>query len=272
MPENQATAQWMRLLATATAVAGGPPPSMVTATPTPTYVIITSTPTPEDIAAAVTNSLRMTAEAECVGTATPLPPNWVTPVVFTPTPTPANSAIASYWQAAKLTTGTPTLNPSNLQTATSTSTYMIITSTPTPQDIATAVANSLRMTAEAKRRGTATPLPPNWVAPVVVSNTPTRANSATVAYWQAVRLTTGTPNPTPAHVQTATPTQIFELLSGELPTPAPNPTAAFTPEFIPSELMGKIAFLSDRAYHANASTELAEDEVALPWGNRWCMS
>ena len=49
---------------------------------------------------AVANSLRMTAEAEQFGTATPLPPNWVTPVVVTAAPTPKNQATAQAWFTA----------------------------------------------------------------------------------------------------------------------------------------------------------------------------
>ncbi|MEJ2555504.1 MAG: hypothetical protein P8186_04620 [Anaerolineae bacterium] len=65
----------------------GPPP--LESLP-PYYVVITSTPTPENIMTAVANSLQMTAEAVRLGTATPLPPNWVTPVVVTVTPAPGN--------------------------------------------------------------------------------------------------------------------------------------------------------------------------------------
>jgi dipeptidyl aminopeptidase/acylaminoacyl peptidase len=67
-------------------------------------------------------------------------------------------------------------------------------------------------------------------------------------------------------VQTATSTPIFVVLNGELPTPALTPTPTGTPHFIPSELIGKIVFLSDRAHHANAGTERREGEEALPLG------
>ena len=53
------------------------------------------------------------------------------------------------------------------------------------------------MTAEATRLGTATPLPPHWVTPVVVTATPTAENQATAQIMQrqatAVALTTGQP-------------------------------------------------------------------------------
>jgi hypothetical protein len=241
----------------------GPPPRE---TPAPYYVIITSTPTPENIAIALANSLRLTAEATRLGTPTSLPPHWVTPFVVTVTPTPENQATAQWMSFRATATAMAGGAPPNMVTATPTPTYVSITSTPTPKNVITAAAISLQMTAEATRIGTATPLPTNWVTPVVVTSMPTPANSATVEYWQAVMLTTGTPTPTPANMQTATPTPVLILLTGEIPTPAPTPTPTATPQSIPSELVGKIAFLSDRAYHTNARTERAEGEEALPLG------
>jgi hypothetical protein len=241
----------------------GPPPQE---TPPPYYVVITSTPTPENIATALANSLRLTAEATQVGTPTPLPPHWMTPFVVTVTPTPQNQATThwmAFWATATAVAGGP---PLNMMTATPTPTYMIVTSTPTPENVLTAAANSLRMTIEATQVGTPTPLPRNWVTPVVVTSMPMPANSATLEYWQAAMLTTGTPTPTPANLQTATPTPVFILLNGEIPTPAPTPTPTATPRSIPAELVGKITFLSDRAYHTNAHTEKAEGEEALPLG------
>jgi hypothetical protein len=189
----------------------GPPPLE---SPPPYYVVITSTPTPENIMTAVANSLQMTAEAVRLGTATPLPPNWVTPVVVTVTPTPGSQATAQAMNelatAIALTTGVP------------------------PNMV------------------TATPLPGNWVTPVVVTNTPTPENAATVAYWRAVALTTGTPTPLPANAQTA--------------TPLPAATLTPTPSITLGESVGKIAFLSDRAYHVNANTQLAPGETVYPRG------
>jgi hypothetical protein len=122
--------------------------------------------------------------------------------------------------------------------------YVVITSTPTPENIVTAVANSVRMTAEATRFGTATPLPPNWVTPVVVTATPTPKNQATAQamseFATAVAFTTGeppnmvtatpidalfasTPTPTPGTMQTATPTPVLETVT---------PSVAATPEAV----------------------------------------
>jgi hypothetical protein len=241
----------------------GPPPRE---TPAPYYVIITSAPTPQNTATALADLLQRMVEATRLGTPTPLPPHWVTPFVVTATPTPENQATARLMSLRATVTAMAGGLPPNMVTATPTPTYMIITSTPTPQDVLAAAAISLRMTSETTRVGTATPLPRNWVTPVVVTSTPTPVNSATVEYWQAVMLTTGTPTATPANVQTATPTPVFVVLGGELPTPAPTPTFTATPQPIPGGLVGKIAFLSDRAYHANAHTERVEGEVALPVG------
>ncbi|MEW5958184.1 MAG: hypothetical protein AB1801_10700 [Chloroflexota bacterium] len=218
----------------------GPPPSE---TPPPYFVLITSTPTPKTIETAVALSLQMTAQAERRGTATPLPPNWVTPVVVTATPTPENEATARTQRqlatAMALTTG----EPPNLATATPTSTYVIITSTPTPLILETAAAQAATVTAAAIAQGSATPFPENWVTPVVVVSTPTPENTATVMYWQAVALTTGTPTATPGNVQTATPTPVM-ILPTLSPTTTPTPTPTFQP--MPAALIGKIVFLSDR--------------------------
>ncbi len=46
---------------------------------------------------------------------------------------------------------------------------------------------------------------------------------------------------------TATPTPVFVLLDGELPPMTPTPTPTVVPSTIPPELIGKIAFKSDRS-------------------------
>lgn len=144
-PENQETVEFLQQMATAVALTTGTPTAIptnaVTATPTPTetatptptppsYVLITSTPTPETVFAAATQSVRATALALQIGTATPLPSTWVTPVVVTATPTPLNGgtaqAIADLATAVALTTGTPTATPPNMVTATSTPVFEAI--------------------------------------------------------------------------------------------------------------------------------------------------
>jgi hypothetical protein len=144
-------------------------------------------------------------------------------------------------------------------TPTPTPTFVIITSTPTPENILTAVPIALRLTAEATTTGTATPLPANWVTPIVVTATPTPENTVTAIYQQieatAAVLVAGTSTPIPQNLMTATPTPtetatpIFILLEGELPPLTPTPTVSVTPEptpTVPTELIGKIAFKSDR--------------------------
>jgi len=220
----------------------GPPPAE---TPLPYYQVVTSTPTPENIMTAAVISIQITAAAIKDGTATPLPANWVTPFVVTVTPTPQNEATAILASrlatALALTTG----EPLNMVTATPTPTYVIITSTPTPENVMTAAAHALQITAAAIKDGTATPLPGNWVTPVVVITTPTPENVATLEYWQAVALTTGTPTPTPANVQTATATPVFVAVD-MIPSPTATATPSPTPQLMPAALMGKIIFLTDR--------------------------
>ncbi len=136
-------------------------------------------------------------------------------------------------------------------TPTPTATFVVVTSTPTPANIFTVAALAATATKVATATGTYTPVPANWVTPFVVVPTAKPANTATALYQRAVAtaeaIAFGTPSPTPVNVWTATPTPIFVLLDGELPTPAPTPTATATPQPIPSALVGKIAFLSNRA-------------------------
>jgi hypothetical protein len=102
---------------------------------------------------------------------------------------------------------------------------------------------------------TPTPLPPNWVTPVIITNTPTPENGAT-AVWRAQVATAqaivmGTPTPLPVNLWTATPTPPAPEAT---PTPpfvlysdlTPTPTATATPTAIPGYLRGKVLFLSDR--------------------------
>lgn len=232
----------------------GSPPE---ATPPPYYVLITSTPTPKSIETAVALSLQMTAQATKIGTSTPLPGNWVTPFAVTSTPTAANNATAqahsSLATAIALTTG----EPPNLVTTTPTPTYVIITSTPTAESIETAVAQALAVTSQAVRYGTVTPIPENWVTPVVVTVTPTPENTATVNYHQAVALTTGTPTPIPGNVQTATPTPVM-IAADPLAVPTETATPSPTPQVVPNSLLGKVIFLSDREGDTETERERAD--------------
>ncbi len=102
---------------------------------------------------------------------------------------------------------------------------------------------------------TPTPLPPNWVTPVIITNTPAPENAATAAWQEQVAtaqaIVLGTPTPLPVNLWTATPTN-----PPPPPTPTPDlvlysdltatPTPTVTPTGIPPVLRGKILFLSDR--------------------------
>jgi hypothetical protein len=136
-------------------------------------------------------------------------------------------------------------------TPTPTATYVVVTSTPTPENIFTVAALAATATQVATATGTYTPVPENWVTPIVVTPRPAPANTATAVYQDAVAqaeaIAFGTPTSTPMNVWTATPTSVFILLNGEIPTPAPTATPTATPAPIPPVLVGKIAFLSDRA-------------------------
>lgn len=107
--------------------------------------------------------------------------------------------------------------------------YVVVTSTPTPENVVTAAAIAMQMTAEATRIGTATPVPPNMVTAtpipdyLVIVPTPAPENSATAqaraTIAKAEALTTGTPTPLPTNAITATPTPT--------PTSTATPTALF---------------------------------------------
>jgi len=139
----------------------------------------------------------------------------------------------------------------------------LITSTPTPGTVFEAATRAVEATAQFEQFGPPTPLPTNWVTPVVVTSTPTPVNAATTQYLAdmatAIAVTTGTPVPPLPNVVTATPTPIFERVALLVtPTPTGPPTA--TPQALPEVLMGKILFRSDR--------EWSEREITSYWEGR----
>jgi len=252
--------------------AGQPP-----ATPPPfEYIVVTSTPTPENVMTAAAIVAQVTADATRQGTATLVPPNLATAtpipdfLIVVPTVTPENTvtaeALATLTKAESLTTGTPTPIPTNAITATPIPTqtptptetplpplsaFVLITATPTPATIFEAATRSIEATAQFEQFGPPTPLPPNWVTPIVVTATPTPVNAATVQYLaelaEAMAVTTGTPTPIPSNMITATPTPVFELITFLL-TPTPTGPASPTPQAVPPVLLGKILFRSDREW------------------------
>lgn len=133
-------------------VTSGPAPAELPPTPTPNYVVITLTPTDERAVVAMAAE-RMTATAlapaapltttqaiTTTPTATSLPPNWVTPVVVTNTPTPENQATAAWRKqvatAQAIVRGTATATPPNVWTATATPLPPPPTATPMVVDFA----------------------------------------------------------------------------------------------------------------------------------------
>jgi hypothetical protein len=191
--------------------------------PPPEYVIVTSTPTPENVITAAALAVTATKVAQTIGTYTPVPENWVTPMVVTAQPTPANPATAAHQRAIATAEtflfGTATATPVNVWTATPTpsnivssrtsplaettalstptrsqfvipnspnSNYVIVTSTPTPENVITAAAIAVKATEVARTVGTYTPVPENWVTPVIVTPQPTPANPATATHQEAM--------------------------------------------------------------------------------------
>lgn len=233
------------------------------------YVIVTSTATPE-------NALTAVAAAN-TATPTTLPANWVTPLVVEPseaTPTPGNEATAEFQgqvaTAMAMLNGTPTPTPLNVWTATPTSTnqptptpplkrdYVVVTSTPTPENVVTVAALAMRATYVAQTTGTYTPVPENWATPIVVTPTPPQpptpvpGNAATAEFQKALATAQAIlhgPESLPGPVWTATPTPIYVAVEGDVYNPwqpsGPNAQPTIPP--IPVELVGKIAFLSNRS-------------------------
>ena len=110
--------------------------------------------------------------------------------------------------------------------------YIVVTSTPTPDNVVTAAAIVMEITAMATRIGTATPVPPNVVTAtpipdhLVIVPTAKPENTATanrlMAEATANAQTTGTPTPFPTDAVTATST----------PSNTPTPTATSTATFV----------------------------------------
>jgi len=145
--------------------------------------------------------------------------------------------------------------------------YVIITLTPTNESVlvtlaaesmtATAQATPIPITGTPQPTVTPTSFPPNWVTPVLITNTPTPENAATAA-WQ-VQVATAQAlvrKATPPNIWTTTPTPLPPLPT---PTPmivaydrlTPTATATATPGVLPAVLSDKILFWSDRTGNAN---------------------
>jgi hypothetical protein len=131
---------------------------------------------------------------------------------------------------------------------------VIVTETPTPLNIITVAAEAAKATAVAKTVGTYTPVPWNWVVPIVITpepSTPVPVNAATASFQVAAATASafvnGTPTPWPVNVWTATPTPYMRPVVGQVATPWIPPGPTPTPMSMPQGLIGKIIFLSNRS-------------------------
>jgi hypothetical protein len=226
--------------------------------------LVTTTRTPPPKKIILVADQATTATATIVSTATPAP------FARVPRPTPTNQATADYLEALAtaeaLIKGTPTppdsrAAPPAVPTATTTGTasptsitLVVVTETPTPQNMITAAAQAAKATAVATAIGTYTPVPWNWVVPIVITPepaTPIPANAATAAFQvaeaTAAAFVYGTPTLLPINVWTATPTPFMWAVIGEVATPWVPPSPTPLPLPIPRELVGKILFLSNRS-------------------------
>jgi hypothetical protein len=135
----------------------GPPLPTPPPLPTKPFVVATLTPVPENVLTVVAQANTATAVAAATGTYTPIPYQ-----VYTPTPFPTNLETA---QAVALGRGLPP----------------VLLATPTPANEATATADAFYATAVALTTGTFTPMPSEWVTPVVIPPSPPAENVATAA-------------------------------------------------------------------------------------------
>ena len=223
----------------------GQPPKLWLVTDRTEYVVITPTPTPENVLTLAAVAATSTA-ASTTSTPTPLPPAWATPIVVTAVPPPANNATATYQAqvatAEAMAYGTATPTPLNVWTATPTPNYVLVTATATPENVVTAAAEAALATYVAQTVGTYTPVPANWITPVVIDVTPIPRNEATAEFQRMLATSEAFLNGTPVAIWTATATPVFVEFT---PAPTFTPTPGYQP--IVEELIGKIAFISDRA-------------------------
>lgn len=132
----------------------GAPPATPPPLPTYEYLVATFTPVPENVLTVVALQSTATAVAETIGTYTPVPP------FITPTPFPQN--LATVQIAARLA-GLPA----------------VVLETPVPLNEATATALADYATAVAMTTGTFTPVPTQYVTPMVIPPSPPAENAAT---------------------------------------------------------------------------------------------
>lgn len=179
--------------------------------------VLLHTPTPANPAIATGDAQYVTAVAVTTGTFTPVPTNFVTPVLVMPSP-PAENIATEAARAVEATTiaasgaATPTALPYNAVIA------QYIYATTLPQNEATAAAHAVIATADALVNGTPTPLP--WNA-IVITAVPTL------------------PPPLPTPLPSLQPISDF--------TPTPTPTIYLMPATMPAIYRNKILFKTNRS-------------------------
>lgn len=174
--------------------------------------VVVHTPTPRSPYEATEQAEYATVMAFSVGTATPLPPEYVTPVWVSPTPTAANEATQIARENNPASAPDLPLNAIEFE-------YVL--ATPTPENVATASAQLEVDRVLRERFGPPTPFPLH------------------------VRIITETPTPLPTSTPTATPIPLIIAATDFTPTPTFLPTE-LVPTAVPPDFSGKILFLSDR--------------------------
>lgn len=179
--------------------------------------VLLHTATPASFAQATGDAQYATAVALTTGTFTPVPTNFVTPVLIMPSPPAENIATEAARSVeatatATSSTETPTALPYNGVIA------QYIYATPSPQNEVTAAAQSVIATANALVNGTPTPLP--WNA-VVITAVPTSLP------------------PLPTMLPSLQPVSDF--------TPTATPTVYLMPANMPAIYRNKILFKTNRS-------------------------
>lgn len=235
IPDNVLTVVAINNTATAVAVTTGTytpvPYQMVTPTPFPANLatvqaiamdrnlppVLLHTSTPASSVIATGDAQYATAVAVTTGTFTPVPADFVTPVLIMPSP-PAENVATAAARAVEATTvatngaATPTALPYNAVIA------QYIYATALPQNEATTAAQAVIATADALVNGTPTPLP-----------------------WNAIVIT-AVPTPLPP-----LPTALPSLQPISDFTPTPTPTTDLIPEVMPTIYRNKILFKTNRS-------------------------
>jgi len=179
--------------------------------------VVLHTPAPANPVIATRNADYATAVALTTGTFTPVPTDYVTPMLIPPSPPAENVAteaarVVAATALANSGASTPTPLPYNAVIA------VYVYATATPGDSATAAAEAVIATASAKVNGTSTPLP-----------------------WNALVITRIPPTEPP----TATPLPLLQSVAEFTPTPTPTDSQS-VPNVLPAYLSNKILFKTNR--------------------------